>query len=315
MNEIAEGSVEYGAPRVLIYCQDSFGLGHLRRNVNIAHAIHRLAPDAVILFIADSPLAPFFTLPPNSDFVKLPTIVKGSSGWKIHRLPLIESERLMVIRTQLIKETVMSFRPNVMLVDHMPHGAEGELVPSLEALGRAGSGTLTVVGLRDILGAPEDIIPQWKERGAYDLISRLYDLVLVYGEKDVYDLGRAYEFSGSLEDKIRYCGYVATKVKRYPKAAERIWTEFTEKKPHTLLVMAGGGSDAFVLMDTLLGAVRHLGENVSFNTFMLTGPFMPAEERQKLERGAEGLPIVVKRFRDDSTKMLQLAAVVVWMAG
>ena len=47
MENPEEVSTAYGAVRVLIYCQDSFGLGHLRRNVNIAHEIHRLAPDAV----------------------------------------------------------------------------------------------------------------------------------------------------------------------------------------------------------------------------------------------------------------------------
>ena len=133
---------------------------------------------------------------------------------------------------------MLGFRPDIMLVDHMPHGAEGELIPCLEALSESEKRTLVVVGLRDILGAPEDIIPQWSRRGAYDLIGRLYDMVLVYGAKDVYDLGNAYGFSESLERKIRYCGYVATKVKSYPKAAERISTKFIEEKPHTLLVMA-----------------------------------------------------------------------------
>ena len=148
MSKSADVSTHYGAPRVLIYCQDSFGLGHLRRNVNIARAINRLAPDAVILFVADSPLAPFFALPPNSDFVKLPTIVKVRNGWQVHRLPLIQTERLMEIRTQLIKETVMGFRPDILLVDHMPHGAEGELVPCLEALNESDPETLVVVGPR-----------------------------------------------------------------------------------------------------------------------------------------------------------------------
>ena len=42
---------------------------------------------------------------------------------------------------------------------------------------------------------------------------------------------------------------------------------------------------------------------------------MPPEQRQRLETKAEGLPVVVKRFRDDSTKILQLADLVVSMGG
>ena len=60
--------------RALVYCQDSLGLGHLRRNINIAHEMSRQAPDTTFLFIADSPSAPFFKLPPNSDFIKLKSI-------------------------------------------------------------------------------------------------------------------------------------------------------------------------------------------------------------------------------------------------
>jgi predicted glycosyltransferase len=305
-----------GGPRVLIYCQDSFGLGHLRRNVNIAHEISRQCPSATILFVADSPLAPFFTLPANSDFVKLPTIVKVSKGdWEVHRLPLIQTDQLMGIRAQLIKETARSFRPDIVLVDHMPHGAQGELVPSLEAMRESTPDVLLVVGLRDILGAPEDIIPQWKARGAYELISKFYDKVLVYGCEDVYDLGEAYEFSSELREKIHYGGYVSAEKKEYPVAAAKISTEFTEDKEFTALVMGGGGSDAYFFMDAMLDAVRYLGADVPFNTFMLTGPFMPAENRKKLEGKADGIPVIVKRFRDDSAKILQLADLVVSMAG
>lgn len=305
-----------GDPRVLIYCQDSFGLGHLRRNVNIAHEISRQCPEATILFIADSPLAPFFALPANSDFVKLPTIVKVNAGdWEVHRLPLIGTQQLMSIRSQLIKETARSFRPNIVLVDHMPHGAQGELVPCLDTLRDTSPDALVVIGLRDILGAPEDIVPQWKARGAYDLIADYYDVVLVYGCQDVYDLGAAYEFPAALDEKIQYCGYVSAEKKHYPRAAAKIAMEFTEEKEYTALVMGGGGSDAYFFMDTMLDAVEYLGPEVPFNTFMLTGPFMPPEERNKLRSKAEGSSVIVKRFRDDSAKILQLSDLVVSMAG
>ena len=54
MSNSEEVSIEYGVPRVLIYCQDSFGHGHLQLHVNVAHAIDRLDPDAIILLITDS---------------------------------------------------------------------------------------------------------------------------------------------------------------------------------------------------------------------------------------------------------------------
>jgi predicted glycosyltransferase len=305
-----------GPTRMMIYCQDSFGLGHLRRNVNIAHEVSRRAPDTTILFVADSPMAPFFELPRNSDFVKLPTLVKVShGGWQAHRLPQLGADRMLGIRSQLIREVALSFGPDVLLVDHMPHGARGELVACLEALQRHCSHTRIVLGLRDILGAPEDILPQWRARGAFELLAEHYDAVLVYGSRGHYDLAAAYAFPPEVERLVRYCGYVATRKRRFPKAAARLQAELRGDRQFTALVMGGGGNDAHFFMDVVLEAIRSLGEAVPFQTFLLTGPFMPADERKALEAKAQGLPVVVRRFRDDSTKILQIADVVISMAG
>lgn len=304
------------AARVMVYCQDSFGLGHLRRNVNIAHELSRLAPGTAILFVADSPLAPFFTLPPNSDFVKLPTIVKVDAGvWKVHRLPLITADRIGAIRSQVIKDVALSFRPDVLLVDHMPHGAQGELVESLQALRGESPQTQIVLGLRDILGAPEVIVQQWHSEGAYRTIAEYYDLIVVYGCQDIYDLAAEYEFPGDLQRKARYCGYVCTAATECPTATPKLPSQFPTEKPFTILVMGGGGSDAHSFMDVTLDAIRHLGSGVPFNTFMLTGPFMPYKDQRALVRKAAGLPVIVKHMEDDSVKYLQEVDLVVSMAG
>jgi predicted glycosyltransferase len=301
---------------MMIYCQDSFGLGHLRRNVNIAHEVSRRDPDTTILFVADSPLAPFFELPRNCDFVKLPTLVKVNHGdWEVHRLPLMTPDQMLGIRSQLIREVALSFRPDVLLVDHMPHGARGELVECLEALRRERPHARVVLGLRDILGAPEDIVPQWRARGAFELLADHYDAVLVYGSRDHYDLAAAYGFPPEIERLIHYCGYVATRMRRFPKAAARLAAEMRGDREFTALVMGGGGSDAHFFMDMVLEAIRCLGDEVPFQTFLLTGPFMPPEERKALEEKADGLPVVVRRFRDDSTKIMQIADLVISMAG
>ena len=82
------------ASRLLIYSQDGFGLGHLRRNINIAYQIRTWSPSTSILIVADSPAAPFFTLPPQCDFVKIPTLVKVDAGiWRSDRLVLLAPAR------------------------------------------------------------------------------------------------------------------------------------------------------------------------------------------------------------------------------
>ncbi|PYR20026.1 MAG: hypothetical protein DMF98_24080, partial [Acidobacteria bacterium] len=66
--------------RILMYSQDSYGLGHLRRATNFANALVNERSNLSILLVVDSPVAPFFDLQPHIDFVKLPTVVKVGAG-------------------------------------------------------------------------------------------------------------------------------------------------------------------------------------------------------------------------------------------
>src|SRR5206468_9393293 len=122
------------AVRLMIYSQDGFGLGHLRRNLNIATQVQRRAPQSVILIVADSPAAPFFRLPPRCDFIKVPTLVKVNTGlWSTDRLNLV-NEELLAIRSEIMENVATGFRPHLVLVDHMPNGILGELAKPLRVL-------------------------------------------------------------------------------------------------------------------------------------------------------------------------------------
>jgi hypothetical protein len=171
-----------------------------------------------------------------------------------------------------------------------------------------------VVGLRDILGSADDIVPKWREFGAYALLREYYDAVLVYGTRSVYDVGTAYGFPRDLEDKLRYCGYVAPPQSMSASRPDRRIDGFDPTRQN-VVVMGGGGSDAHDFMDTVLEAIRGLGSDVAFNTYVVTGPFMPAAERRKLEEKARGLPVAVRHVRDDGNALLEAADVVVSMAG
>ncbi len=302
--------------RLMIYCQDSLGLGHLRRNVNIAHEVARAAPETSVVFVSDSPMSPFFDLPPNCDFVKLPTVVKVRKGdWEVHRLPHLGAAHVREIRSRLIRDLADAFRPDVLLVDHMPHGAAGELAPCLASLRRSHAACRRVLGLRDILGAPVDICSKWRDLGAYELLGEHYDAVLVYGSREVFDVAEAYAFGPEIARRVRYCGYVAVAPEASCPAPDRLSEKFEVPRAQTALVMAGGGHDGFAFMDTVLDAIRWIGPEIPFNSYVVTGPFMPAEERHALEQKARGLPVAVRRFRDDSATLMRAADLVVAMAG
>src|SRR5207247_10379262 len=136
--------------RVAIYSQDSLSLGHLRRNIRIGGAILEARKDTNVLLLADSPVAPFFQLPTRMDHIKLPSICKVSAGcWEATRLRIDERE-LSRLRSNLLRDALLDFQPNLLLVDHMPGRAQGELLPAHKALKQAHPQCSVVLGLRKI---------------------------------------------------------------------------------------------------------------------------------------------------------------------
>ncbi|PYU93009.1 MAG: hypothetical protein DMG08_11255 [Acidobacteria bacterium] len=193
--------------RIVIYCQDGLGLGHLRRNIEIGKAFLKQTPEGEgqILLIADSPVAPFFQLPEGMDHIKLPSIRKVSAGqWQCARLRMSTLE-VRKLRVSLLHDALVNYRPDLVLVDHMPGGAQGELIPALDGLKKAHPDCVIVLGLRDILDAQEVIMRVWDVEGAYQALRQYYDRVLIYGVQEIFDTARIYQLPDPPRG-IHYCG-------------------------------------------------------------------------------------------------------------
>ena len=80
---------------------------------------------------------------------------------------------ILQLRKQLLSHVLLNYAPDIFLVDHMPHGAMGELLPALEAMKHSRIHTRVILGLRDILDSPEVTINRWQVEGAYDAIESL----------------------------------------------------------------------------------------------------------------------------------------------
>jgi len=142
------------APRILLYSHDTFGLGHLRRNLAIAGRLSHALPGVSLLLLSGSQAVQQFILPLGADTVKLPTVTKlGPEHYVAQGLTITPSE-VLALRRGLILETVMSFKPDLLLVDHAPLGMRGELRPALEYVRANLPQSRVVLGLRDILDEP-----------------------------------------------------------------------------------------------------------------------------------------------------------------
>lgn len=301
------------APRILIYGHDTFGLGHLRRNLTIAAGLTRSFPDLSVLLLTGSPVAQNFEFPDNVDYVKLPAVVKVANEDYRARTLQLQPREIIHMRASLIREAILGFAPDVVLVDHAPLGMKGELVPALEALRGRYPRTRIALGLRDVIDEPERVRSLWESQGMNEVLERLYDAVFVYGSPRVLDLTDAYGLSLKVRAKVRHCGYLKRDIPRSD--VQTLRASLVPPGERLVVVTAGGGGDGYPLLSAYL---RGLAESPLPNTasLVVTGPFMSAPERLELNRQAESCPHVrVTDFTRDLTGLLPAADLVVSMGG
>jgi len=299
--------------RLMMYTQDGLGLGHLRRASSLAREFLRRHPSGWVLTTSDSPLGTLLHDVPNHDYLKLPSIVKAGPGdWQALSSPL-DFPQVRQLRSRLIAEAAAAFRPDVLLIDHMPHGAMGELVPTLEAIHRPD--TRVVLGLRDILDDPEIVRQRWRAEGAFDAVAEYFDEVLVYGSQEVFDTCREYAWPDDLAQLVNYCGYLCTP--DAPEDPRRLRSRRLVDVPRGQLIvaMAGGGADAHELMSTLLEALPQIIAHKPCVLEVVTGPFMPDSHRLDLKRRAESLPVRMRTMVRNPLSRVAAADLVVAMAG
>jgi predicted glycosyltransferase len=162
-----------------------------------------------------------------------------------------------------------------------------------------------VLGLRDVLDAPETIRDVWDNLDAYNYLER-YDSVLIYGCQDVYDAEAAYELKPHAHEVI-YCNYVARRRNGQEAKAK-------DGQPF-VLVMGGGGADAFPLAKAFLDAVPAILARTKLRALIITGPNMPQTDQAALFEQASKLGVDVETSVEDPTTLLKRASAVVTMGG
>ena len=284
-------------------------MGHIRRSFHIIQALSERLPNSALLLISGSPILHMFKdLPPNADYVKIPTVVKtGAPGSQPAHLPLAVSE-ITSLRTQIIRQTVLGFDPDVLVVDNFPLGSSSELLPTLKEVKRSAK---IILGIRDIIDAPEIVRADWQKLGIYDVLDRYYDLILVYGSQQVFDVADAYAIPATIARKIRYCGYL-TDTNQLREDPEQVRKELGIEGS-LIVVTGGGGGDAFPLLSTFLQALPLLEKT---SALLVLGPMMGATDRVELQKLAAGNPNVILRdFVPDLPRFISACDLVVSMCG
>lgn len=301
--------------RILIYSHDTFGLGNIRRMLEVARHLVQSSPSLSVLIITGSPMLHAFQIPPRIDYVKLPCLWRGIDGHYSARYLDLSLAATVRMRANIVCSTIADFEPDLILVDKKPFGVEDELCIALATLQSKINRPKLVLLLRDILDSPEATTQVWRRKGYFDVIDAYYDQVLVVGSPEIFDLRSEYAFPAFAADKVQFCGYIARQPGRQSRAAVRRGFALADHEP-MLLVTAGGGEDGHRLISTCLQGLQAISAASRPRTHIVCGPEMGDAQRQDIKRAAHALPRVsVQDFCDDMMSLIDAADVVVSMGG
>lgn len=299
-----------GRPRVALYSHDTQGLGHMRRNLALAEALSQ-AHGCTVLLITGAREAGVFAMPDGADCLALPSVDKSLDGRYRPRSIGLPLDEVLRVRADTIHAAIAAFGPDVLIADKVPTGLGGELEPTLEDL--AERDCRLVLGLRDVLDAPDVVRDEWERSGCVGAIRRWYDAIWVYGDPRVYDPVVEYGLAGDVAERIRYTGYIdrrAAEAGASPGA--EIPAELDLPPGPLALCLVGGGQDGHPLADAFLSAATA----TATSALIVTGPFMPIECRRRLKRRAAGSGSVqVVEFAHGLDAILERAERVVAMGG
>ena len=292
--------------KVLLYSHDTVGLGNIRRTLLLADTLGEEYPNASLLIVTGSPMIHAFRIPQRTDYIKLPCLTRDDAD---HYAPAyLQSRRAEVdaLRRGVLERAVLGFAPDLLIVDKRAAGVGGELLEPLRELRRRHMPTTIVLGIRDILDAPDVTRVSLKRARDMRTIARYYDEVWIYGERSIFDAVAEYGFPPEVARKTRFCGYL----KRPRGVPER------HDGPPRVLVTTGGGEDGTELIEAYLEGLLTLPRSVALNTTVIFGPYVPPGSCERLRRRFGSLPdVTFIDFEPDLASRYAAADIVVSMAG
>jgi predicted glycosyltransferase len=247
-----------------------------------------------------------FRIPDRVDYIKLPSLDRIAADRYEPRFLSRCADEIRQMRAAVLQRTVVDFAPDLVIVDKRPGGIEGELMEPLAELRRRRPGTRVVLGVRDILDAPERTRLAIARGRWMETIARLYDELWVYGSASVFDPVAEYGFTDEAAAKLHFTGYLGRPAQRH----------VAREGPPRVLVTTGGGGDGSGMIETFLTGLLALPRSVALRVTVVLGPEMPGEARGRLlERFGALTDVEFCDFDPDPMLRLAHADAVVSMAG
>ena len=287
--------------RIALYSHDSQGLGHVRRSLALAGALHTADSGVRTLILAGAEESGALPRPPGCDVVGVPSLHKDLvGGYRARRLGIPLAD-LLDLRGAVMAAALASFSPDVVVVDRYPRGFRGELVRGLSAVPAT---TRVVLGLRDVIDAPHVAASEWAADGGTQALDRWYDEVWVYGDTRVHDCVAALGLPMRWRERVRWTGYL---VPRPP----ALTVDPPSEQAGRVLCLVGGGSDGRFVAEAFARSQWPAGEGL-----LVLGPQMAPVDRAAVRMAAgQRTDLEIRDFETDLAGRLSGARAAVTMGG
>lgn len=302
--------------RILVYSHDTYGLGNIRRMLEISRYLVDHDRDVSVLLVSGSPMVHAFRIPARIDYVKLPCLTRTRSGSYAVKFLDMGYEEILRMRRNILLNTFVDFDPDVFLVDKKPLGISDELGPTLELAKRRGHRARTVLVLRDILDSAAVTTETWRKNRYHEVIENFYDSVLILGTPAVFDTASEYRFPAATRARTRYCGYLHREPGRGFR--EKIRRELgVSDQERLVLVTVGGGEDGDRVLNCYLDGWQQNSQlrAAGVRTLLVCGSEMNEVNRRQIICAADDPSIIVRDFDSDMMTCMSAADVVVSMGG
>lgn len=264
-------------PVLLLYCQHSLGMGHLRRTIEIAKA---LCNKFRVVFFNGGRIPVAIPRPKDIEFIDLPPLGMTTKGILISHTKELSLDDAKDIRRKMILEQFHQLSPDVLLVELFPFGRKKfafELLPLLRQAKRSQLKPLVVCDLRDILVNGREDQQHFDDRACW-ITERYFDAVLMHTDPKFARLEESFSPRFPLTTPVFYTGFVAGDVE--------IDASFDHQNPG-LVVSAGGGNVGSPLFNVAIEAQASIWQRHKLPMSIVAGPFLPEAEWEVLKRKAE----------------------------
>jgi predicted glycosyltransferase len=296
--------------RILMYSNNSRGLGNTARTLHIAASLSKALEDCSILVLTDLPTVGRFRLAERVDYVHLPVLdadrqVRSQSGLNI------ELDGKLRMRRKIAQSAIKTFRPDVVMLDeslfHHPQEMQKITACIAEELPQA----KVVWEFSDIWGAPEWVAQHWAKNGIGEVLERFGDEIFIFGARHLFDVAANYRLSQRIASKLIYTGYLA----RHAAPSHRVSKNFARLHRILPLVMLcpGDGAGDFAMIDVYL---RFLEKKAvppcGIQSFIFASPAIRSYEKHALALRVRKLPNVeFHRFGKNTLQYAKFADLVI----